>query len=542
MKTGQTLALLYGRVSSIKQTKVGDGLKSQETRCREFARSKGYAVHDEVFTDDVSGSRVDRPGMMKMLSVAKKQKSEVVIIIDDVSRLARGLQAHLELRGLIAKAGARLESPTVEFGDDSDAMLVEHLLASVSQHARQKNGEQTKNRMKARLQNGYFVFQAPAGYRYQSVSGRGKMLVRDEPVAAIVQEALEGYAMRRFETQADVLRYLQANPLFPHDGAGAIMNMRVTRLLTNPVYAGFVEAPNWGVTRRIGQHEPLVSVQTFQRVQDRLNDGAYANRQRNLNDDFPLRGFVVCAECENPLTACWSSGMYAKYAYYHCCKRGCSHYGKSIRREKIEGAFEAMLQTVQPTEKLFTVAQSMFRELWDHRLGQTKVQAKALSSELVKIDKQVAQFLDRIVGTSVPAVISAYENQIEKLEQEKALIQERIADMGKPKSTFDDSVRIAMAFLASPWNLWRSGRLEDRKMVLKLAFTERLKYDRIEGLRTANLSLPFKVLGQIFGEKKGMAHPKRFELLTPRFVVWCSIQLSYGCVGKQCVTACVAIL
>ena len=29
-----------------------------------------------------------------------------------------------------------------------------------------------------------------------------------------------------------------------------------------------------------------------------------------------------------------------------------------------------------------------------------------------------------------------------------------------------------------------------------------------------------------------MAHPKRFELLTPRFVVWCSIQLSYGCVPE----------
>jgi hypothetical protein len=30
-----------------------------------------------------------------------------------------------------------------------------------------------------------------------------------------------------------------------------------------------------------------------------------------------------------------------------------------------------------------------------------------------------------------------------------------------------------------------------------------------------------------------MARPKRFELLTPRFVVWCSIQLSYGRVFRR---------
>jgi hypothetical protein len=30
------------------------------------------------------------------------------------------------------------------------------------------------------------------------------------------------------------------------------------------------------------------------------------------------------------------------------------------------------------------------------------------------------------------------------------------------------------------------------------------------------------------GDLKLLARPKRFELLTPRFVVWCSIQLSYG--------------
>ena len=30
------------------------------------------------------------------------------------------------------------------------------------------------------------------------------------------------------------------------------------------------------------------------------------------------------------------------------------------------------------------------------------------------------------------------------------------------------------------------------------------------------------------GSKLKMARPKGFEPLTPRFVVWCSIQLSYG--------------
>ena len=33
-------------------------------------------------------------------------------------------------------------------------------------------------------------------------------------------------------------------------------------------------------------------------------------------------------------------------------------------------------------------------------------------------------------------------------------------------------------------------------------------------------------------ERDKMARPKRFELLTPRFVVWCSIQLSYGRVAR----------
>src|SRR5690606_38966750 len=113
---------------------------------------------------------INRPGMKAMLSFLTRRRSKnLVVIIDDISRLARGIQQHIELRGAIAKAGGNLESPSIEFGEDSDSVLVENLLASVSQHQRQKNGEQTKNRMRARVMNGYWPFQAPVGYKYRRV-------------------------------------------------------------------------------------------------------------------------------------------------------------------------------------------------------------------------------------------------------------------------------------------------------------------------------------------------------------------------------------
>ena len=39
---------------------------------------------------------------------------------------------------------------------------------------------------------------------------------------------------------------------------------------------------------------------------------------------------------------------------------------------------------------------------------------------------------------------------------------------------------------------------------------------------------PRSSLAPVVGNSKKMARPKGFEPLTPRFVVWCSIQLSYG--------------
>jgi site-specific DNA recombinase len=92
------LAAVCARVSDTKQVRDGDGLNSQVTRCREYAKRKGYDV-GAVFKDDITGKLVERPGMKAMLAYIRQHRGQgVVVIIDDISRLARDLQAHIELR------------------------------------------------------------------------------------------------------------------------------------------------------------------------------------------------------------------------------------------------------------------------------------------------------------------------------------------------------------------------------------------------------------------------------------------------------------
>lgn len=496
-------AVIYCRVSSTKQTVEGDGLNSQQTRCREYAKYKGYTI-TEVFMDDISGGVVERPGMQTMLRYLKQHRAEdCAVIIDDISRLARGVQAHFELRKTILDAGGRLESPSIEFGEDADSIMVETMLATISQHQRQKNAEQVVHRMRARNMNGYWTSRSPKGYKYKETRGEGKVLVFDEPVASIVQEALEGFAHERFETQAEVKRFLESQPLFPKDlPNGELRRQTVTRILKKPLYAGYLEVPNWSVSLRKARHPGLIDFSTYQKIQERLAGKAKAPARKDLNEDFPLRGFVTCGDCDRPLKSCWSKGKYKHYAYYLCQTESCDSYGKSIPKDTLEGDFETILNTLKPTETLFKHVKALFIDVRDQHRSQSKTAAASLKTELSKIDKQIEQLLDRIVEAASRSVISAYEKRIDSLETKKLILAEKLTEKPMQQGTYDQILEPAMGFLSNPCNLWNSDRFENKRAVLKLAFTERLAYVRNQGYRTPKIALPFALLNQVNGMEK----------------------------------------
>jgi hypothetical protein len=58
--------------------------------------------------------------------------------------------------------------------------------------------------------------------------------------------------------------------------------------LVRVVYAGYVEAPKWGISLRNGQHEPLISFETYKKIQDRLSANAKTPKRKRVNLEFAL--------------------------------------------------------------------------------------------------------------------------------------------------------------------------------------------------------------------------------------------------------------
>jgi DNA invertase Pin-like site-specific DNA recombinase len=216
---------------------------------RRYAQVMDYEVV-EVFREVLRGETSDRPAMKSLISYLRQHKQEGRhVIIDDISRFARGHEAHWPLKRELARVGGYLCSPKMQFGDSANDRMVEGMMVTMSQHQRELNAEQTKARMYGRVLNGYWPFQAPLGYRHMRVAGHSELLLtRHEPFASMIQEAMEGFASGRFETQAEVKRFLEAQPGFPRkDRNGNVPFQVVSEILTKLLYAGYVEHSEWGV-------------------------------------------------------------------------------------------------------------------------------------------------------------------------------------------------------------------------------------------------------------------------------------------------------
>ena len=499
---GPTKALLYCRVSTKRQAEEGHGLDGQEHRCRQYAAAKGYSV-EAVFPDDVSGGGdfLKRPGMVALLAYLDAQPDErYVVIFDDLKRYARDTEFHLKLRREMAARGATRECLNFNFEDSPEGKFFETIAAAQGELERAQNGRQVTQKMRARVESGYWCLGRVPGYRYEPGQDGDKVLVPDEPLASIIKEAFEGYASGRFQSTAEVKRFLESFPITHRNRNGEVSWQTMKDILRRPIYAGYLSVPRWNINLKRGRHEAIITFEVWKRVQDKLagRSHPYAVVRPDMNADFPLRGFVSCASCNEPMTAAWSKGRSKHYPYYVCYQRGCERRGKSIRRDVIETDFEKILSDLSPSPLLLKIARAMFRDRWEAEGKIAEERKHQLKDEIRAIDGKINKLVDRIVASDNDRVIQAYENQIRELDHRKIMLTEKVDNPGVVSKTFDESFRTAWTFLSNPWKLWTSDSLEHKRLVLRLAFTGPLAYAKNEGFRTASIAEPLRVLG-LFG-------------------------------------------
>ncbi|KKL27939.1 hypothetical protein LCGC14_2380150, partial [marine sediment metagenome] len=210
-----------------------------------------------------------------------------------------------------------------------------------------------------------------------------------------------------------------------------------------------------------------------------------------------------------------SSGTGRRYPYYLCQNRSCSEKGKSVAKDKVEEQFETLLRLVQPDEATFSIADAIFRDAWDRRESWAKKEIARLRARTTQIDVESSNLLDRSARTQNDIVATAYEAKVGELQSEKAKIEAEIERMTFPARTFDEMFELAMQFLSNPYELWRKPSYTLKRMVLRLVFCHPLKFDRIDGVRTGETTLPFKALAYLKGGDLKMVPPERLELPTP---------------------------
>ena len=377
-----------------------------------------------------------------MLAYCRKHRGKIThVVFADLSRLARNVADQSVTLATFKQLGITPISCDETIEDSAAGKLSVNLLGVVNQFFSDNLSERIRFRMSAGVQQGRWLWLAPIGYLNVKENGASTLQV-DEAHAELVRKAFELVAPRSY-TLEEVLRRLTLLGLTTRRGR-PLTKQTLSRLLRNPIYAGWVVS---GENKIKGQHQPLVSQELFDEVQDALDGKVFAPVvHKKLNNDFPLKGFVRCTGCDKKLTAGWVKGRKDKYPRYWCWNPKCP-VRVSASRDEIENAFVNILYLMEPTQELLRMLPEIAKKYWAKRLEHVTNERRRLSNRLAEIKTLNQRILLQKVNGELSAEDfatlkeSVMQQQAEVETQQNVLDAETTTMQGLLEGEFSASVR-----------------------------------------------------------------------------------------------------
>src|ERR1017187_7615337 len=204
----------------------------------------------------------------------------------------------------------------------------------------------------------------------------------------------------------------------------------------------------------------IIDQETFDRVQAILKGRrpTLTPHERN-HPDFPLRVFVKCATCGQPMTGSWSRGRNKKYPYYYCPGR-CR--GINVRKEKLGLEFTKLLERMQVRHENVALFHKIVVDQWEEKQDCTINLLAACQRQIKELGDRKQNLLDAFVYQKAIDKES-YEQQRDKLEEEITLAKLRLKDAQLDEVDVEAILNFAETFLLNTARIWMEMSLEQRQ-------------------------------------------------------------------------------
>ncbi len=508
-------ALIYCRVSSPRQVLEGHGNDSQEQLCRNRAKVEGWLV-EKVFPDDgISGALFDRPAMKQLIAyIDTRPKEKFVVIFDDLARFARDILVHINLKTEFLDRGIKLECLNFNFEDSPEGEFAEMVMACANQLQRKQNRRQVIDKMRARLERGYWPFYPPLGLTNKKDDIHGKLLVPNEPYASIFKEAIEQFRDCVLLTMDEVMVFIQKKYLQYGIQRKLVLN-GVKFILSQPLYAGWVGYEPWGVPLKKGQHEGFISKETYDAVQARFSGRPKPKLRADYNLDFPLRGLISCAECGGPITGAYNTGRSKRYPNYSCHAYGCSYRWKVTSKWKIEPEFVGLLEKVKVDDGVVDLGLDILTDTWRQHKEHFQLEVAQAHETAKQLIGEVERLNERVRKTDNAALVANYETQLAELLARKEKLEAAPQADVYTEQQFGTASKKVFDTLKDPVSMWQSPNYEDKRTIAYMYFDQKIPYDYQKGFGTACLAYPVEVIKSFSDPKNNLVE---MEGVSPRMV------------------------
>ena len=436
----------YMRVSTAKQ---GLGVSLQEQR----AAIERYAAHHKLhvrewFEERETAAKRGRSIFNRMLSDLRRNTAQGVII-HKIDRSARNLRDWADL-GELVDSGCEVHFATESLDLNSrGGRLSADIQAVVAADYIRNLREETRKGFYGRLKQGLYPIQAPIGYLDQ---GGGKPKIPDPARAPLIRQAFEQYASGRFSFQT--LRVeLYARGLRGRTGGKVSIN-GLSKILNNPFYIGIIRIRRTSETFS-GVHEPLVSVQTFNRVQRIL---AGKTNRRVLVHDFLFRLTVRCGSCRRHLIGECQKG----HVYYRCHSSLCR--GRSIREDRLNDAISAQLATLSFGNDEIAELEEMIEGLRGEWSTMRKERLGALAMQIEAVTRRLSRLTDAYLDGAIDR--ETFEERKLALLVERRELEDKRAQFGDDAASDVDKLNEIVELLKSVKLSYETGNPDEKREIL----------------------------------------------------------------------------